>query len=120
MNDFECYDTPQEYLFMSVLKGCGCGTSSIKDDVWEVFEKIVLKDAGILETLWNDKYKEFIAHMLDGAKLIEHGSSIAGVWATQHGEDLYRELVQYYGIAPHSPTGTDLPQNTQNSGGGEV
>lgn len=84
------------YLFVKYLRGCGCGSADeIAEDVLKVF--IALGERGddnwneCGELIYSDKYHELIAHMIDGAGLIEHGSSIGGSWLNEEGKEVYKE-----------------------------
>lgn len=90
------YDSPEEYLFIGILGGCGCGTSEeIAKDVMTLLLEI---SKGEREKIYEDSYNELIAHMLDSKDLIEHGSQIGGSWLTEKGESIIKEYKRFYNL----------------------
>jgi hypothetical protein len=86
------FDSPEDFLWFYILGGCGCGNShTLMNDCWKIFESIVNKKDSF-DLIYENKYNEIIAHWLDSKELIEHGTSIAGSWATESGEYLYKVL----------------------------
>ena len=89
------YHDFSSYLFTEHLRGCGCGNSDeIAEDVLKIFILFAEKTDDRYRTIYKDKYNELIAHMIDGAELIEHGSSIGGSWLNEKGEALYKEYLK--------------------------
>ena len=87
------YESPAYFLWFSVMKGCGCGSNDeLMEDVWNLFEGIILKKEDSHKVIYSDNYHELIAHMLDARFLTEHGTSIGGSWGSKLGEWLYKTL----------------------------
>lgn len=94
------WTSTEEYLFVGVLGGCGCGLSKeIGEDVMLVFEAIAAgldntdARAKSFELIYKDRYHELIAHWLDSRDLTDHGTSIAGGWLTKKGEGIWAEVL---------------------------
>lgn len=86
------FDGPKDFLWIYVMKGCGCGQSdTYREDFWAMFEKIAKKEDRF-EYISKDLYHELIAQMLDSRGLLDHGSSIYGSWLSPAGEKLYKLL----------------------------
>lgn len=87
------YDSPEEYFWMEILGGCGCGTSDIlAEEAWAVFDYFAKKEyvAGFFDD--NGK-REILAHWMSSKdEFFEHGGSVYGTWLTEKGRDLYLKL----------------------------
>lgn len=91
--DTVSYDSPGEFLYIYVVKGCGCGNAAtFEKDFWDMFVLIAEENPKTYETIYKDNYNELIAQMLDAAGLLEHGSSIGGSWLNETGQWLYEAL----------------------------
>jgi hypothetical protein len=87
------YDSPEEYLWVGIMGGCGCGSS---DEIAELAHEILGHfgkpfDERKLKIYDKIEY-EIIAHWLDSKELIEHGSSVGGSWLTDKGKELLEVL----------------------------
>lgn len=90
------WETPEEYLFIGILKGCGCGRSDeLARDVATIFLAIA-KDENAHTLIYENSYHELIAHWLHAAELTEHGTGIGGSWLTERGKAVYAELLSLY------------------------
>lgn len=94
--------TPEQWLFVGVLGGCGCGSSE------EFSERAVdlLKHFGtphdersLKEFFHGDQadFWELMAHWLDSKDLLEHGGSIYGSWLTEKGEECLKTINEAQG-----------------------
>jgi hypothetical protein len=92
------YDSPEQYMFLDILGGCGCGLSDeIAERAFQVLNYFSMDHKDRTNSLFSDDNdealsNEILAHWLDSKELIEHGSSIYGSWLTKKGEDLLNTL----------------------------
>jgi len=87
------FEGPEDFLWIYVMKGCGCGSSDdFRKDFWDMFIKIAEKKEDKFTFIYENKYNELIAQMLDSRGLLEHGTSIAGSWLSTAGQKLYELL----------------------------
>lgn len=74
------------------LKSCGCG---IFESRMELLRQ-ALRDCPLFEDSRYEKYQDPMAEwflcLLDGAELIDHGTSISGSWITEKGSRLLAVL----------------------------
>ena len=91
----ECaYDSKEEFLWIYVMGGCGCGSSEeLQEMAWKVF-KLFADGSGERWTIYDKLEYEAIAHWLDSLELIEHGTSIGGSWLSEEGKKLYKLLTK--------------------------
>ena len=83
------YESPQDYLWVGVLGGCGCGSGNLPERAYEVlnnFGKPHMAEDRF--RVYDDPANEVIAHWLDSKGLIEHGGSVGGSWLTKKGQEL--------------------------------
>jgi len=83
------FNSPDEWLFIGILGGCGCGS-------YDDFGKDMIKLLKFFSTphenrewsIYDDRYYELLSHWMDNKKLIEHGSGIGGAWLTEKGNNI--------------------------------
>lgn len=85
------YASPEEYIWIGVLGGCGCGWSEhyaeLAVKLLEFFNtKHMERDLKFID----DYEVELMAHWLDSKELIEHGGGIGGSWLTEKGKELLK------------------------------
>ena len=89
------WKSPYDWLWSGILEACGCGSS---DELSKIaFKVLQLFSLPHEERKWSvyDKQKyEILAHWLDSKGLLEHGSSVAGSWLTELGEDVYNNIYE--------------------------
>ena len=91
------YDSPAEALYYHIMKGCGCGNGDeIALRAWEIFTEIAEKREDRYKVIYKSMYNQTIAQWFDSLDLIEHGGSVGGSWLSEKGENLYKELIDYY------------------------
>lgn len=91
----ECsWNTVEDWLFIGILGGCGCGSSEefgkAAVSLLEFFATDILERKGSIYE--NDGFRELLAHWFDSKDLIEHGSSINGSWLTDKGKQIYAAI----------------------------
>lgn len=91
----ECsYDSPADFLWFYILKGCGCGSSSeFKEEAWKVFDAFA-NGSGFSLDMYNNPTIELLAHWIDSKNLVDHGSSIQGSWLNGDGKKIYELLIK--------------------------
>ena len=90
----ECnYDSVEDYIWVSVLGGCGCGYS---EHYGELAVKLI-KYFGTEHmkrdySFWKESEfeTELMAHWLDSKELLEHGTSVGGSWLSDDGKELLK------------------------------
>ena len=90
----ECaYDSKEEFLWIYVMGGCGCGSNDNDKLAWEVFELFATPHEKRKFSIYDKREYEIIAHWLDSLDwIIEHGGSISGSWLTEEGKS-YMALI---------------------------
>jgi len=87
------HESPEDWLW-SFLGGCGCGSHdeilARVRTVFHLFGTDYRERGGW--SIYDDLTDELIAHWLDHAGLIEHGSGIGGSWLTDKGHQVYNSL----------------------------
>jgi len=89
------FDSKEEFLWIYVLGGCGCGSYDKNIKVaWKVFELFATPHDNRKFSIYDKPEYEIVAHWLDSKNLIEHGTGIGGSWLTEEGEKLYNLLTK--------------------------
>lgn len=87
------YGSPEEYLWIGILGGCGCGSGDLPEQAYEVLKNFGREHLSKERFSVYDKPEhEVIAHWLDNKELIEHGGSIGGSWLTDRGRELLKVI----------------------------
>lgn len=91
------YDSPEDYVWIAVLGGCGCGYAAH-------YGELAVKLLGYFNTphmerdrnFWKeDEFeKELMAHWLDNKELLEHGTGVGGSWLSKDGEQLLEVITK--------------------------
>lgn len=90
------WESPENWLWVGVMGGCGCGSSDdIEDLCWEVLSYFATPHAergkrGELPTKELDA--QIIAHWMDMKGLTNHGGSVHGSWLTDDGRAVYAAM----------------------------
>jgi hypothetical protein len=85
--------SPLTWLWCGVLGGCGCGSSEdIEKIAWDVLDLFSQKHADRTWSVYDKLEFEIIAHWMDNKDLLEHGSSVAGSWLNEKGEEVHKIL----------------------------
>lgn len=109
MNDELLELTEEEFSLYELLPVCGCGLSA---SILELYRRVLevtppshaSKLADYEWPSWNDRLAaaggnellyEVVAHALDHIEATEHGSSVAGAWRTERGDQLLGILDRY-------------------------
>lgn len=83
------HESPSQWLFVSVLGGCGCGSSdSFAEEAVGLLRDFGADHDARTIRVYDDRFHELLAHWFDHAGLIEHGTSIAYPWLTPKGKDV--------------------------------
>src|SRR4051812_44267695 len=87
--DYDCLKTQQyfRHLLNDKIHFCGCGSV----DKWGVLLAMLERSEaqGSFYKPWNDwpgDAVEFVAHVMDGWGLTEHGGSVGHAWLTDEGK----------------------------------
>lgn len=85
------YDSPEDYVWIAVLGGCGCGYADRYGEL--AIELLRYFNTPHMERdreFWQkDEFEtELMAHWLDNKDLLEHGTSIGGSWLSESGKQL--------------------------------
>lgn len=95
------YESPEQYLFLEIMGGCGCGLSDeIAEKAYEVFKHFGTPHAERNVKFFTEDESmvlETLAHWLNSKDLIEHGGSVYGSWLTKKGEELVKILKEAKG-----------------------
>lgn len=88
------WDSPESWLFVGILGGCGCGSSDeLADLAWKILDYFSIpfeKRFPEGESLLSDSLAhELIAHILTDKDLLEHGFSVYGSWLTSEGKNVH-------------------------------
>jgi hypothetical protein len=88
--DGVAWSSPQEWFFIDILGGCGCGRSATfateAVDLLRYFGDAAQKPKKL------DERSELLAHWFDSRDLIEHGTVIGGSWLTEKGKQVLAAL----------------------------
>ena len=82
------------HIFNDDMQLCGCGTDSKYEIVKSMLERAEARGSfyePLGDTL-SAEAVEFIAHVMDHWKLLEHGGSIGYAWLTENGETILQFL----------------------------
>ena len=102
------WDSPKDFLWISILGGCGCWHSELfSDDAWFILESLYKESTlsimeslknkdSIFEWVYQERHRELLLHIFDDKGLIDHGSSIAGSWITVDGKGLYEYIINNF------------------------
>ena len=91
--DGTSWNSPEDWLWIGILGGCGCGNSyELSELVLKVLELFATEHEKREFSVYDDLKYEIIAHWLDSKDLIEHGTSINGSWLTEKGESIYNVI----------------------------
>ncbi len=99
--DYEDKKTQQyfRHLLSDKIKLCGCGSVDKYGILLAMLERAEAKgDKGSFYEPWQDiggGGVEFIAHVMDGWGLLEHGTSIGNSWLTDDGKALLEFLRKF-------------------------
>lgn len=90
------YDSPEEYLWIGILGGCGCGEpDSLAEMAYKLLEHFGTPH---MERTFNfyegDDHLtyEVIAHWLAEKEVTEHGGSIYGSWLSEKGKEILKTI----------------------------
>lgn len=84
---------PAEFLWIEVLGGCGCGSSSdIATRAWLIFNDFSLPHAVRTINVYDTVDAEVLVHWMNREGLMEHGTSVGGGWLTEQGKALHAAL----------------------------
>lgn len=91
----EChFESPADFLYYYVMKGCGCGNGpEIAKRAWSIFLEIAEKREDRYKVIYKSMYNQTITQWLDSLELLEHGSSVGGSWLSEDGKALYQALL---------------------------
>ena len=90
------YETLMDYFYYDRLKWCGCGCPEEAQTAIQHFldahkdfdhRKGKLKEYFGVESVYDETLLLCFAYTMGSAGFTEHGTSIAGAWLTQDGED---------------------------------
>lgn len=89
------WDTPLGWLWSGILGGCWCGSSEeLANDAFIVLSLFATdKSFEKRQEIYDHPEYEVIAHWMDKEGLIEHGTSVAGSWLTDKGEQIHQVLI---------------------------
>lgn len=83
------HEGPHQWLFVSILGGCGCGSSeTFALEAVRLLREFGMDISARAIKVYDDRFHELMAHWFDSADLIEHGTSIAYPWLTQKGKEV--------------------------------
>jgi hypothetical protein len=80
------HDCPEEWFWIAILGGCGCGSS--EEFANKAVELLTYFSSDDKDYHTLDNFTELMAHWFHGADLIEHGSNIRGSWLTDKGKQI--------------------------------
>lgn len=80
------YSSPGMWLWIGIMGGCGCGNGDeIAKDARRVLDLFATPHEQRTWNVYDNRADEILAHWLDHADLIEHGSNIAQSWLNKRG-----------------------------------
>lgn len=84
------HTSPSQWLFTGIMGGCGCGSSEeFADEALKLLNNFALPHDKRNMDAYSDRFTELLAHWLDSAGLIEHGSNIGGSWLSEKGQQVH-------------------------------
>ena len=88
------WDSYAQYIALGLCGLCGCGDDTIKDDLIQRIthhEEIKQDDP---DYWFSDKYNELLLHILNNARIMEHGSTVCGCWLTPFGKEVKQRIIE--------------------------
>lgn len=90
------HNNPEEWLFVGILGGCGCGNSDdIAKEAVKVLNFFAIPHEDRKWNICDDNFHELLAHWMDKEGLITHGGGIGGAWLTEKGKNILTEIKKY-------------------------
>lgn len=91
------WESYENYVTIGLCGLCGCGDEGIKEDLVNIIKRTKQIEGGSPMVQFTKEerespYNELLLHVLDHAKLIEHGTSIYGSWLTEKGKAVKKQL----------------------------
>ncbi len=87
------YQRPEDYLWITIMGACGCGTGVAPYRAVEILENFKKEYTDKTRfDVYDNLADEVIAHWLDKVGLLDHGGSIGGSWITDKGKEVLAEI----------------------------